>query len=234
MALAAPVLEQTYRYRAPSTLVGEGDQRQLRLATSGGPCRIPSSSGGRSCVRSSRPTCCSRSVTSLAPGSTSRPRCSRGSSSSPIRSPPVRTIACGLRRSPPAAACTDGSTSCPTHTTARRSGGARPTSTSVRASVRPWRASRTGAGSGWPSARPRWRSTPTGSRRSSGVSPFPRAGSAASSKSRRSRPSSRRRPTSMDGRPHLPPVDPQVATQDPRLDRASGQWAADHASRSQQ
>jgi hypothetical protein len=41
MALAAPVLEQTYRYRAPSTLVGEGDRRQLRLATSGGPAPNP-------------------------------------------------------------------------------------------------------------------------------------------------------------------------------------------------
>src|SRR6476469_2797130 len=37
MALAAPILEQTYRYPFPSDVVGDGDRRRLRLATSGGP-----------------------------------------------------------------------------------------------------------------------------------------------------------------------------------------------------
>ena len=41
MALAAPVLDQTYRYAFPSALVGEGDRRRLRLATSGGPAANP-------------------------------------------------------------------------------------------------------------------------------------------------------------------------------------------------
>jgi hypothetical protein len=47
MALAAPVLEQTYRYPFPSALVGEGDRRQLRLATSGGPATNPRFFRGR-------------------------------------------------------------------------------------------------------------------------------------------------------------------------------------------
>ena len=37
MALAAPVLEQAYRYPFASSLVGAGDARRLQLATSGGP-----------------------------------------------------------------------------------------------------------------------------------------------------------------------------------------------------
>lgn len=41
MALAAPVLEQTYRYLLQSAVVGGGDRRQLRLATSGGPAANP-------------------------------------------------------------------------------------------------------------------------------------------------------------------------------------------------
>src|SRR5690349_25162639 len=41
MALAAPLLEQTYRYPFPSDVVGEGDGRRLRLATSGGPSANP-------------------------------------------------------------------------------------------------------------------------------------------------------------------------------------------------
>lgn len=41
MALAAPVLAQAYRYPYQSALVGEGDRRQLRLATSGGPAPNP-------------------------------------------------------------------------------------------------------------------------------------------------------------------------------------------------
>ena len=47
MALAAPVLEQTYRYAFPSTLVGDGDRRRLRLATSGGPAANPQFFRGR-------------------------------------------------------------------------------------------------------------------------------------------------------------------------------------------
>ena len=47
MALAAPVLEQTYRYPFPSGLVGEGDRRRLRLATSGGPAANPQFFRGR-------------------------------------------------------------------------------------------------------------------------------------------------------------------------------------------
>jgi hypothetical protein len=41
MALAAPILEQLYRYPFPSTLVGEGERRRLRLATSGGTAANP-------------------------------------------------------------------------------------------------------------------------------------------------------------------------------------------------
>lgn len=41
MALVAPVVEQTYRYPFASSLVGDGPQRQLRLATSGGPSEHP-------------------------------------------------------------------------------------------------------------------------------------------------------------------------------------------------
>ncbi len=47
MAVAAPVLEQRYRYRFPSTLVGDGDGRRLRLATSGGPAANPRFFRGR-------------------------------------------------------------------------------------------------------------------------------------------------------------------------------------------
>ena len=47
MALVAPVLEQTYRYPLPSALVGEGDRRRLRLATSGGPVANPQFFRGR-------------------------------------------------------------------------------------------------------------------------------------------------------------------------------------------
>ena len=41
MALAAPILEQIYRYPFPSDVVGDRDRRQLRLATSGGPAANP-------------------------------------------------------------------------------------------------------------------------------------------------------------------------------------------------
>ncbi len=41
MALAAPVLEHTYRYPFASEVVGDGDGRRLRLATSGGPSANP-------------------------------------------------------------------------------------------------------------------------------------------------------------------------------------------------
>jgi hypothetical protein len=41
MAVAAPVLEQAYHYPFPSALVGAGQERRLRLATSGGPARNP-------------------------------------------------------------------------------------------------------------------------------------------------------------------------------------------------
>jgi hypothetical protein len=47
MALAAPVLEQTYRYPFASSLVGEGLRRRLRLATSGGPAANPQFFRGR-------------------------------------------------------------------------------------------------------------------------------------------------------------------------------------------
>jgi SWIM zinc finger len=47
MAIAAPVLEQTYRYPFESGLVGEGDRRRLRLATSGGPTANPQFFRGR-------------------------------------------------------------------------------------------------------------------------------------------------------------------------------------------
>ena len=41
MALAAPLLEQIYRYPFASDVVGERDRRRLRLATSGGPAANP-------------------------------------------------------------------------------------------------------------------------------------------------------------------------------------------------
>jgi len=41
MALAAPILEQIYRYPFPSDVVGDRDGRLLRLATSGGPAANP-------------------------------------------------------------------------------------------------------------------------------------------------------------------------------------------------
>ena len=47
MVLRAPVLEQTYRYPFPSSLVGDGDRRRLRLATSGGPAPHPRLFRGR-------------------------------------------------------------------------------------------------------------------------------------------------------------------------------------------
>ena len=47
MALVAPVLEQMYRYPFPSALVGQGDHRRLRLATSGGPAANPRFFRGR-------------------------------------------------------------------------------------------------------------------------------------------------------------------------------------------
>ena len=47
MALAAPILEHTYRYAFSSALVGEGVRRQLRLATSGGPTANPQFFRGR-------------------------------------------------------------------------------------------------------------------------------------------------------------------------------------------
>jgi hypothetical protein len=47
LALAAPVLDQTYRYSVPSSLVVVGDRRRLRLATSGGPAPHPRFFRGR-------------------------------------------------------------------------------------------------------------------------------------------------------------------------------------------
>ncbi|TAJ99914.1 MAG: SWIM zinc finger family protein [Chloroflexota bacterium] len=47
MALAPPVLEQTYRYAFPSSLVVDGDRHRLRLATSGGPAPNPRLFRGR-------------------------------------------------------------------------------------------------------------------------------------------------------------------------------------------
>jgi hypothetical protein len=47
MALAAPILEQTYRYPFASAMVGEGERRRLRLATSGGPAANPRFFRGR-------------------------------------------------------------------------------------------------------------------------------------------------------------------------------------------
>src|ERR1700675_2616506 len=47
MGLAAPVHEQTYRYPFASDIVGAGDRRQLRLATSGGPASNPRFFRGR-------------------------------------------------------------------------------------------------------------------------------------------------------------------------------------------
>jgi hypothetical protein len=47
LGLTAPVLEQTYRYPFPSSLVGDGDRRRLRLATSGGPAANPRFFRGR-------------------------------------------------------------------------------------------------------------------------------------------------------------------------------------------
>src|SRR6476469_2873711 len=41
MALAAPILEQTYRSPFPSEVIGDGDRRRLLLATSGGPAANP-------------------------------------------------------------------------------------------------------------------------------------------------------------------------------------------------
>ena len=41
MALAAPILDQTYRYAFPSGIVGDDFRRRLRLATSGGPSANP-------------------------------------------------------------------------------------------------------------------------------------------------------------------------------------------------
>jgi hypothetical protein len=47
MALAAPVLEQAYRYPFPSAIVGDAGARRLRLATSGGPAANPEFFRGR-------------------------------------------------------------------------------------------------------------------------------------------------------------------------------------------
>jgi hypothetical protein len=47
MALAAPELEQTYRYASPSALVADTRGRRLRLATSGGPSPNPHFFDGR-------------------------------------------------------------------------------------------------------------------------------------------------------------------------------------------
>src|SRR6185295_13110372 len=41
MAVAAPILEQTYRYPFASDVVGDGERRRLRLSTSGGPAANP-------------------------------------------------------------------------------------------------------------------------------------------------------------------------------------------------
>ena len=158
--------------------------------------RTRSSSAARCSCRSSPRTCCSRSATSPARGSTCRRRCSPGSSSWPIRSRPVPTSGCGSRRSRRAAASTAGSTCCPRRTTARRSGGGRPTSTSGRGSGRRWPACRTEAGSGLSVGRPRSRSRPTAGPPSSDASRCRRAGCAGSSRSRRSRPSWHPRPSS--------------------------------------
>lgn len=47
MAVAAPILEQSYRYQFPSAVEGHGADRRLRLATSGGPAPNPEFFRGR-------------------------------------------------------------------------------------------------------------------------------------------------------------------------------------------
>jgi SWIM zinc finger len=47
MAIAAPILEQAYRYLYPSSVEGDGGVRRLRLATSGGPAANPEFFRGR-------------------------------------------------------------------------------------------------------------------------------------------------------------------------------------------
>src|SRR6185503_6868886 len=47
MAIAAPILEQTYRYPVASAVVDDGEGRRLRLATSGGPVANPRFFRGR-------------------------------------------------------------------------------------------------------------------------------------------------------------------------------------------
>jgi hypothetical protein len=47
LGLPAPVLEQTHRYPFPSSLVGDGDRRRLRFATSGDPTPNPRFFRGR-------------------------------------------------------------------------------------------------------------------------------------------------------------------------------------------
>ena len=94
MALAAPVLEQAYRYPFPSALVGQrGRSAGCGSRRRAGRPRTRSSSAGRSCCRSSRRTSCWRSATWPVPGSTCRRRCWPGSCCSPIRSRPAPTSA---------------------------------------------------------------------------------------------------------------------------------------------
>ena len=59
MALAAPLLEQTYRYPIPSSLDGERRRSAASARDVGRPVGEPASSfaAGSSC-RWSRPTCC--------------------------------------------------------------------------------------------------------------------------------------------------------------------------------
>lgn len=47
MAVTTPILDQTYRYPFPSAVVGDGEARRLRLATSGGPSPNPQFFRGR-------------------------------------------------------------------------------------------------------------------------------------------------------------------------------------------
>ena len=199
MALAAPVLEQTYRYPFPSALVGSGERRRLRLATSGGPAAEPAVLPRHAAPagRRRRPPADARrrrsvAVPRAAADARPDPRCS------PTRSRPAPTTGSGSRRSRPAAASTAGSTCCPRRSTAR-SLGRGTTNVDFGPGIRSALAgvqdrSRLGLSVG-ASAVEVDRRRRVGA--SSGASRCRRAGSAGSSRSRRSRPSWRPRPSSM-------------------------------------
>ena len=160
MALAAPILEQTYRYPFPS------DARRRRAMDAGFGWRRPV---GRSANpqffrgrlapagRRRRPAADPRRCRPLAVPRAGRdahadPRARRSRRDVRRRPAAVRGVLGLLQRLRP------GRPRCPTRTTARRSGGARRTSTSDPRSEPPWPACRTGAGSGCRSVRPPSRS----------------------------------------------------------------------------